>query len=489
MYPLKIKEKYNPSELEKTKHRFTTVYLWNYIRWDVREYVWSHTWVDIVPITPNQEVFSVLDWEVLNVWEDWAYWKFVNIKHSNVPDPDDFSKKIDIVSCYLHLDNVCVTQWQKLKEWDKIWFTWNTWMSYWEHLHFQIDRIEAPFHAYWPYSWEDIRAAWISFLEWVNQGLWIHNAKKYCINPLKYLDDIDSLKNNSSKEELNDTKKEEINPISNTKDTEIKIDNSPKEKIIKEELIEIKKDDFVKEEKIIKNDPLLSILNKDSEIKQPKESLWEIKKEEKIEIIKDDKPIVVNSGEKLIVSSNFDSQLNSKKQIFSDISVDDRLYDFLADLHKKWIIKWYSDNTFRPNNTITRWEFLKLLFEIKWVNLSKSTTNYFEDITDDMWQKKYINTWVELNLITTANKKFRPNDNISRIEALKVTILLYLWKYPNLNYSNSYIDVKSDDWFASIVEYAKINWIIDVSWKSFFPNASMTRWEVIYMLKKMNDLF
>lgn len=192
MYPMKIKEKYDQSNLNNLWHRFSVAYLWNYKPWNMDEEAWSHPWVDIVPEKKAQEVFSVLDWTVFKCWEDWAYWKYVFIEHKNVPHPDDFSKTTTLYSCYEHLSEFSVKLWDVLKEWALIWKTWNTWNSFWEHLHFQIDRQEAPYHAYWPYTWEDIRIAKVSFSEWVNLWLWKDKAKMYTVNPLVYLDKVAS---------------------------------------------------------------------------------------------------------------------------------------------------------------------------------------------------------------------------------------------------------------------------------------------------------
>lgn len=208
MYPLKIKEKYDRSNLAKLAYRFSVAYLWNYKPSDTDEETWSHPWVDIVPEKKNQETFSVLDGKVFKAWEDWAYWKYVFIEHPNVPHPDDLTKTTTVFSCYQHLSEVVVKTWDILKEWDLIGKTWNTWNSFWEHLHFQIDRVEAPFHSYWPFTWAEAKAAWVGFSDWVNLWLWKDKAKMYTINPLVYLDKVEEYRNNSPKVVTNEVKEE-----------------------------------------------------------------------------------------------------------------------------------------------------------------------------------------------------------------------------------------------------------------------------------------
>lgn len=250
MYPLKIKEKYNQNDLENLWYRFSVPYLWTYIEWDFREYSWSHPWVDIIPEQKNQEIFSILDSVVYKTWEDWAYWKYVFLEHKNVPHPDDLSRTTTLYSCYEHLSEIKVKEWDVLKEWDVIWKTWTTWNSFGEHLHFQIDRQESPFHAYWPFTGAEAKAAWTSFSGWVNMWLWIEKAKLYTVNPLVYLDKVSEYKSKSNIQEpkieevkTQEIKKEEISVLkeetikvenvvlSSTKTEEVKVEEVKKEEI------------------------------------------------------------------------------------------------------------------------------------------------------------------------------------------------------------------------------------------------------------------
>lgn len=206
MYPLKIKEKYNPENLEATSHRFSVVYLWTYISWDFKEWVWSHPAVDIIPETKNQDVFAPLDGTVYKSWEDGAYGKYIIIEHTNVPNPDDMKKTTTLYSWFQHLSEVKVKDWQNLKEGDVIGKTWNTGNSFWEHLHFQIDRQEAPFHSYWPFTWAEARDAWTTFSGWVSMWLGKDKARMYTVNPLVYLDKVEEYRKNGNNSTQNDSK-------------------------------------------------------------------------------------------------------------------------------------------------------------------------------------------------------------------------------------------------------------------------------------------
>lgn len=271
MYPLKIKEKYDQLNLNKLGHRFTVAYLWTYIDWDYRENVWSHTWVDIVPVTKWQEVLSCLDWKIFKAWEDWAYWKFVFIEHTWVPDPDDMNRTTTLYSCYEHLSQVNVKTWEIVKEWTIIWNTWNTWNSFWEHLHFQIDRMTAPFHAYWPYTWAEVKAAWTNFMWAANIWLGIEKGRMYTINPLVYLDKLEDFRKSKNIHINSNINKVNIEPINKPNIESInkvniveKVDSINVEKVEKLETIQ-KINLVTSNDNIIVKDPYLDILSSLSE--------------------------------------------------------------------------------------------------------------------------------------------------------------------------------------------------------------------------------
>lgn len=192
MYPLKTKAKYDANNLGATTDTYTTVYLGNYISGDYSEGHGSHPGVDIMPIMLNDIVFSCLDGVVQVAQNKATEGNYVVIKHDNVPDPINPNVKTTLYSCYLHLSEYSVTPGQLVSEGDVIGKTGNTGNSMGEHLHFQIDRAEAPFHPYWPFNFAEAKTANLGFFEAINNGLGIDNARKHTINPLIYLDQIEN---------------------------------------------------------------------------------------------------------------------------------------------------------------------------------------------------------------------------------------------------------------------------------------------------------
>ncbi len=173
-----------------------------------------------------------------------------------------------------------------------------------------------------------------------------------------------------------------------------------------------------------------------------------------------------------------------QKKNFKDIKTTDKYYDYICELAEKWFITWYSDGTFKPNNSITRTEFLKLLFLVAWVSLSDDNKDYFTDLKV-AWQKKYVNTAVQLKIVSTWNKKFNPNWNLTKVEALKMVITLFVWEINN-TFSKELNDVSWWEWFAKYVEYSVENDLLPIVNNYFYPNKSITRYEVVWVLKKLS---
>jgi hypothetical protein len=150
-------------------------------------------------------------------------------------------------------------------------------------------------------------------------------------------------------------------------------------------------------------------------------------------------------------------------------------------LASSWIIAWYPDWTFRPNWEITRSEYLKMLFLVKKVELITYQKEYFLDVKSNYWQKRYVDTWIKLWLLSATNKNFNPNSSISRVEALKMAIILFKWDV-NLIFKQNLNDVKATDWFSKYVEYSIQHNLFQISWNNFSPNKALTRLEAIWII-------
>ncbi|EKE28074.1 MAG: S-layer protein [uncultured bacterium (gcode 4)] len=177
---------------------------------------------------------------------------------------------------------------------------------------------------------------------------------------------------------------------------------------------------------------------------------------------------------------------------FSDIETSFAKDDIL-DFARKWILRWYPDWTFRPNNPITRAEFLGVAMKTLNISTDVNATVDFVDIPSEwFWMIPYIakawELWVAYWQIIDWQKKFRPNDPVTRAEAL--TMLLNAAKISSPSgVTTNFVDIPTEtSWAIRYITKAQelwiISWQISVSWDPIFrPNDSITRAEAVRIIK------
>ncbi len=188
--------------------------------------------------------------------------------------------------------------------------------------------------------------------------------------------------------------------------------------------------------------------------------------------------ITVSNGVATLNSCNF----VVKRHTFLD---DDTTFatKYITTLQELGIVNGRDGNgqLFMPQSNTTRTEFLKMTLRIFCKDYSSTGTAGlpFSDVNKNDWKAKVIAKALSEGLITANNSKFRPNDAISRIEAIKI---LTLASGLEVNPTNTtvFTDV-STDWMKKYVEAAKNAWIINgqtVNGKLIFePLRSITRAE------------
>ncbi|MFA6528555.1 MAG: S-layer homology domain-containing protein, partial [Candidatus Gracilibacteria bacterium] len=137
---------------------------------------------------------------------------------------------------------------------------------------------------------------------------------------------------------------------------------------------------------------------------------------------------------------------------FTDVTEENAYYEAINYLESNGSIS--TNETFNPDTSIKRCEFFKMLLaDAGFKPEDASGENHFTDITGDEWFAPYANKAAELGLIkvTSTNKTFNPEKEITKGEAAKLTILwggfaapMYLneedmaTSYRDLTYKNIY---------------------------------------------------
>ena len=107
--------------------------------------------------------------------------------------------------------------------------------------------------------------------------------------------------------------------------------------------------------------------------------------------------------------------------VFPDLEENHWCYDTIVKYYQKGIIQGYEDGTFRPNNPITRAEYVKIVNQFFAYSSDNTQKSDFTDIPEYAWYLAYVNEAVSRGYIKGyEDGTFRPNAPIRRQEAVAI---------------------------------------------------------------------
>ena len=160
-----------------------------------------------------------------------------------------------------------------------------------------------------------------------------------------------------------------------------------------------------------------------------------------------------------------------------------------ASEHKAYIFG-YNDGTFRPDNNMSRAEaaaiFARLISEQKGEKISGKSN--FNDVSKNEWYSDYIGYLSKYGIIKGyADNTFRPNDNVSRAEFVAMTVRFnsLFNDVKKGSYTVKYTDVATNYWAYSDVAYAKhAGWLNGYADGTFKGDNAITRAEVVTVVNR-----
>ncbi len=159
---------------------------------------------------------------------------------------------------------------------------------------------------------------------------------------------------------------------------------------------------------------------------------------------------------------------------------------FVKNLINHWVIA--NNSYFLPQKNITRAEYVTMV--VRWLSCKYAADildniSSFNDIEETSEYNPYIGFAESKGWIQNRTGYFRPNDSISRSEA--VQILMNAMENTNTS-TGSFDDIGQAGIFQQAVKSAKYFWFINgqyINWLSFFfPNRNLLRWEAAKMISK-----
>jgi peptide/nickel transport system substrate-binding protein len=155
-------------------------------------------------------------------------------------------------------------------------------------------------------------------------------------------------------------------------------------------------------------------------------------------------------------------------------------------LLEKNLVSGYPDGTFKPDNLVTRAEFLKILTSVLNIPPATGGTSQFSDVTPEDWFFGYVLAAVEKGIVSGyPDGTFKPNNPITREEAAKIVVKAegIDETQADPNFALSWLVTDGDqvaDWARPFVAAAVENELMTGDpTGAFRPTAQITRAETV----------
>lgn len=135
---------------------------------------------------------------------------------------------------------------------------------------------------------------------------------------------------------------------------------------------------------------------------------------------------------------------DSNSKSFTDIDMWAKAS--ILQLSSLGYINGYSDGTFKPNNNITRAEFVKIVTNILGVDDVQSYREVTLKDIDNSWAKKEIEICYKLGLVNGYNNEFKPNNYITRAETVTIVNKLINREINTHGKVNPFKDLTNKHW-------------------------------------------
>lgn len=165
---------------------------------------------------------------------------------------------------------------------------------------------------------------------------------------------------------------------------------------------------------------------------------------------------------------------------YADLQRSHWSYEYMRELIGRGIIGGYADMTVRPDQEITRAEFLKILLSSGQIEVDQVQGNVnFSDMSAVDWSMPYIEKAVRYGLVRGyADGSFAPNKSITRAEAVKILAEYLDLDLPEEQTESTFSDVEMNAWYAPYVEAVReIGIVSGYADGTFQPGKSITRAE------------
>lgn len=189
----------------------------------------------------------------------------------------------------------------------------------------------------------------------------------------------------------------------------------------------------------------------------------------------------------LIEEESSEVAVTPAEWLFTDLSYMNQYYESIAALVDEGVFQGYGDGSFKPGNSISRAELLKIFMEGQGITPDESVyKNCFTDVADD-WYAKYVCYAKEQEWVRGfGDGSFRPGDTVTKVEALKILFKSYgedVADEGSFVLNVAYDDVPARAWYTVYVQYAsELGILSESTTEDFEPTEDRTRGQMAEQL-------
>lgn len=172
--------------------------------------------------------------------------------------------------------------------------------------------------------------------------------------------------------------------------------------------------------------------------------------------------------------------------LFKDIDEDNPYYQAIAYLRGQGVVSGYDDDTFRPDQAVSRVEALKLLFSGFNKELAEGATLAFPDTDSGAWYAPYVAAAQRDGIARGyPDGSFKPGNAVNRVEFIKMLVGTVGMDVDPVVVGNPYEDVHYLEWFAPYAQFVKSTNVDPWFSEKLEPSKPMTRGEVAEMIYRL----
>ena len=174
---------------------------------------------------------------------------------------------------------------------------------------------------------------------------------------------------------------------------------------------------------------------------------------------------------------------------FPDVAESHPQFAAIRWAHARGVTSGYEDGTFRPEKVVSRAEILKMAYLACSIALDHAgAPSTFPDVASDAWYAPYIaQAEAEGVVHGYTDGRFRPNNTVTRVEALKIAVRACRINHYVAWAKGSLGDTPSGRWFTPYVNLAVSTKIMDAAGDLFDVNGGMRRATVAELLFRMES--